>query len=179
MAFGSVAFLVLLKNTGEGVFTQLEQLQVPADIRPQTLGVELGWPFPVVSTEAFTLNWMWFDPKISSIRRLLEMLANVVCSASVVVGAGTVLSDLIVRHRLKFTISTLLATTASFAGVLVWTRSLYWHTNGIGAISRATFCFIDAGTLAAVVMTWCFIFNVIGKSCGRSTTNGKEAIRPD
>lgn len=140
-----IVLLVLLAKTfGLSAFTQIEELVLlEADERGQTSELAVGWPFPVVSSEAYTTRLQLYDADKSKAHHLFFAICDIGICALLFVSTINVL-----RPRLtcgsRVTIKGMLATMSLLCALLSLNTQRYWYHGGVGALSATAFQLIDA-----------------------------------
>ena len=167
----AVSIVLLIATLGQGTFQQVEEvLLLPSEELGQTTPVEVGWPFVVLVTEAYSLRFWWSAGKLPVWSYLFADLLII----SIVIFATTrQLTRLARRTRARVSIAVLLAGISTFAGDLALRIDFYWYQYGVGALSWTLFRFVEALLLLFIALTWHYIITSLGPRFARILKRGK------
>jgi hypothetical protein len=166
--FWALLTVMLIKNLGWGVFLQMEEmLLLPGDDRGQTIAVFIGWPLPLLSTEAYTFDIDWVDSDVPVGIRALYALINVSLALLLSYTATKYVSACWDDCGWRMNIAGLLAIVAVCATLVNEERGYLWYQHGVGAASAALIRCVEAAVWLCILATWYWLFAGLGNAIFR------------
>lgn len=173
-AFFALLAVMAIKNLGWGTFLQLEEvLLLPADDRGQTTAVVIGWPWPLLTTEAYTFDIGWIDADLPVGYRVIYALINLSLAMLLPYAATKYLSKCWRHCGWRIDIASLLAMAAVYAMLVNEEKGYFWHQQGVGAASAAFFRCVETVVWLCVAATWYWLFAGLGNAVYRLATREK------
>lgn len=173
--FAALPVFAVLLNLGRGVLQQLEEvLLLPKDARGQTLEVEVGWPFRLLSTRAYTLELV---PLRKPALLLFLSAVDIVLNAVLVFSGTRYLSAIADSCNWRFNVGAAVAIVTLFALLLVEGRDFFWYHQAVGACSHAIFECVAALKILCSLFAIHWLIAEVGRQFGFTRIHSKSPPR--
>jgi hypothetical protein len=129
--------------------------------------VVIGWPLPLLTTEAYTFDIDWYDGEVNIGYRALYAMINVSLAYLLPYTATKYVSAFWNECGWRLNIASLLAIVAVYAMLVNEEKGFFWHQHGVGAASSALFRCVDAVVWLCILATWYWLFAGLGSAVFR------------